>query len=471
MSIVMKKYSPLIALLLVLNNLGFAQQTGTIAGIWLGALKLPASELRLAFTLVVSDEGGFSATMRSIDQGNQEIPMDEAVLRGDTLTVRHSSLGITVQGPIDPTSNVWSTTFQQGSALLPLSMHRVDKLPDLSRPQEPVPPIPYRIEEVTVGNPAAGITLAGTLTLPEGKGPFPAVVLLTGSGPQNRDEELFGHKPFLVLADHLTRSGIAVLRFDDRGVGGSTGSFSEANTADFAGDALAGVNFLESRTEIDKKRTGLIGHSEGGMVAPLAAAGSGKVDFIILLAAPGIPFGEIVLSQKIRQWQKLGMNQEFIDLNTAWHRQVFGLIASQKSDPQVNHEMEAMYEKLTPEEREAMHKNRTGLETEMDLFSQPWWRFAARYDAASTLEKVSCPVLALNGDKDTQVSARENLAAIEAALSERPGRTYTVKELAGLNHLFQTAETGDELEYTRIEETFSPVAMELIARWILGLPR
>ncbi len=463
----MKKHHLFAAILLALSVLLSGQQAGTIDGFWLGTLKVQSSELRLAVIISGSAGGHPVGILNSIDQGGAEVPLDEVLLSGDTLMVAAHNLGMNIRGVIDPANGTWVTVFKQGPATFPLTLNKVEQLPGMSRPQEPVPPFPYKTEEVTYRNAEAGITLAGTLTIPEGQGPFPAVILLTGSGPQDRNEELYGHKPFLVLADYLTRQGIAVLRSDDRGVGGSSGNFASATTGDFAQDALAGVDFLKGRDDYKFGRIGLAGHSEGGMVAPLAASGSGSVDFIVLMAAPGIPFRDIVLSQMKRSYEKIGMSSGEAELNIAWYRQVFALVSIGRSDQQVRDEMDRLFENLLEEDRTRMNKSKESMEAEAASFTSPWWRFAMQYDPVSTLAKVGCPVLAINGEKDTQVLAEENLAAIEKALREGGNGNCQVMELEGLNHLFQTAETGDELEYGRIEETFSPGAMEVIARWIL----
>ncbi|MEN8228481.1 MAG: prolyl oligopeptidase family serine peptidase [Bacteroidota bacterium] len=457
-------------LLLTLLSAGIlAQDPESIDGIWLGTLKIQSLELRLAFTLSGSADGELKALMKSIDQGGVEVPMEEVLLKNDTLLVRHSGAGIEVEGRINPVQLVWETEFRQGPVKAPITFLKVEQLPGMVRTQDPVPPFPYRVEEVSFRNQEADINLAGTLTIPEGDGPFPAVILLTGSGPQNRDEELFGHKPFLVLADYLSRNGIAVLRADDRGVGGSTGSFAGSTTGDFATDALAGVNYLKTREEIYTERIGLAGHSEGGMMASIAASSSADVGFIILMAAPGVPFEEIILYQKKRKWKQAGISEGDMALLMRWHNEVWSLVSGPLSNEKVQDKIRILYSELTEDEKTRLQKSEELLEAEIKVVTDPWWRYAARYKAAKTLGKVSCPVLAINGSKDTQVTANENLAAIKEALQSGGNNNYQVKDLEGLNHLFQTAGTGDESEYMKIEETVSPVAMEIISSWINDL--
>lgn len=444
-----------------------AQPEEGIEGIWLGTLKVGEIEMRIALTFSKSDEGIYGATMNSIDQSSGEIPIEKVVLNNDSLFVKHTGMGLEIEGIVDLTKNTFDSEFRQGPGKFPILFQKVDKLPISDRPQEPKKPYPYKEEQVEYEHKAAGIKIAGTLTYPDSGGPFPGVILLSGSGPQNRDEEIFGHKPFLVLADYLTRQGIAVLRSDERGVGGTTGRFKGATTEDFAEDALAGVTYLKSRSEINPEWIGLAGHSEGGMMAPIAASKSNDIAFIILMAGPGIAFSDLILFQKELRWKKMGMSEDDIELNRSWHNQVSKITAMDIDNDQVREKIMQLYEDLNEEERIRLHKTPESIEGEVEHLTDPWWRYATKYNAHATLVKVQCPVLAINGSKDMQVVAPTNLAGIEEALKAGGNDNFLVKYLEGLNHLFQTAETGDESEYGKIEETFSPVAMKLIAGWIL----
>jgi hypothetical protein len=306
-----------------------------------------------------------------------------------------------------------------------------------------------------------GVTLAGTLTIPSGTGPFPAVVLLTGSGPQNRNEELFSHRPFLVLADYLTRHGIAVLRADDRGVGGSTGVFSKSTTGDFADDALAGIEFLKGRKEINQKRIGLVGHSEGGMMAPIAATQSPDVAFIVMLAGPGQRFADIIISQIL-----LDAKAQDAALKRSWYERLYALLVEETDNAVAEEKIRALHATLTADEKEKLDWPDGKLNGKIAEELSPWWRYAMQYNPRTTLMKVRCPVLALSGERDMQVPAKENLSAIEDALKAGRNIHFTVRELPGLNHAFQTAPPGMELEYAKIEETMSPVVLKTVLDWI-----
>jgi pimeloyl-ACP methyl ester carboxylesterase len=329
---------------------------------------------------------------------------------------------------------------------------------ELKRPQNPVKPYPYHDEDVSYENKAQNVTLAATLTIPLGKGPFPGVVLITGSGPQDRDESLLGHKPFLVLSDYLTRHGIAVLRADDRGVGKSTGVFAKGTTADFATDAEAGVAYLKTRAEIDPHKIGLVGHSEGGLIAPMVAARNKDVAFIVMMAGTGVPGDQILPAQGEAIEVASGKSPEQASRNAANERAMLTLVETEKDDAVLQKELK---EKMAGEVPEAQ----IGLQ--ISQITSVWFRYFLTYDPATALRKVTCPVLAINGSLDKQVLPSQNLPAIRKALAESGNQHVEVDELPGLNHLFQTAKTGAPAEYSQIEETMSPVALDKMATWIL----
>jgi pimeloyl-ACP methyl ester carboxylesterase len=343
------------------------------------------------------------------------------------------------------------------------------------RPQEPRPPYPYYEEEVFFLNERHRVRLAGTLTLPQSKWPFPAVVLITGSGPQDRNGDVFGHKPFLVLADHLTRLGIAVLRVDDRGVGKSTGSFSEATSQDFAADALAGIEYLKTRKEINHGKIGLLGHCEGGLIAPMAAAQSRDVAFVVMMAGPGLRGDQIVLGAGGFDCKGGWMSDQLVaDIRAAQER-IFAIIKREndpetdiKKEAEVFRDLAARIKTEAPESKKKMAETvSAAIENQTQLFLSRWFRFYLTYDPRTALMKVECPVLAINGERDTQVPARENLEAIRQALESGRNKDYTLLMLPNLNHLFQTAETGAISEYEQIEETISDLALDTVSNWIL----
>ncbi|MCC7095327.1 MAG: alpha/beta fold hydrolase, partial [Ignavibacteriaceae bacterium] len=329
------------------------------------------------------------------------------------------------------------------------------------RPQEPIKPYPYYSEDVTFKNNKANVTLAGTLTLPQKEGIYPVVILITGSGPQNRDEEILGHKPFLVISDYLTRNGIAVLRYDDRGVEKPTGDFKTATTVDFATDVESAISYLKTRKEINVKKIGLIGHSEGGIIAPMVASKSKDVDFIVLLAGQGLSGDKLMLLQKEKIEQAMNINEQEISKGQKIFSGAYRIILESHTDnTDLKNKLNTYFtqsfdNKLSEEQVNAITNSIT----------TPWMIYFLKYNPVPALEKVKCPVLAIDGEKDLQVPP-ENLIAIKTALENGGNKNVTTKLFPNLNHLFQDCKTGLPSEYSEIEETFSPAALAEITKWI-----
>jgi fermentation-respiration switch protein FrsA (DUF1100 family) len=430
-----------------------------IDGAWLGALDMKLIRLRVIFHLT-NTEDGLTATLDSPDQGAKGLPATSITRDGSSLTIQMKQIAGEFTGKIKPELDSIEGTWTQAGNSTALSLARVKDAAALERkrPQTPIRPYPYNEEDVSYDNKSGSIRLAATFTAPRGKGPFPAVVLITGSGPQDRDESLLGHKPFLVLADYLTRHGIAVLRADDRGTGKSGGDFSTATTLDFASDAEAGVAWLQTRPEVDAHRIGLIGHSEGGVVAPIAAARNPDIAFIVLMAGPGVPLAQILVSQQRLILQASGMSKDEVDRKAEQQRAMLKLVREEKDNATLEKKMKEQFAGVVPDDQ-------MGVQAKM--IGSPWFRWLLDYDPATTLRKVKCPVLAINGEKDLQVPPGQNLPPIRAALRQGGNRDFEVDELPGLNHLFQTAKTGALSEYAEIEETISPMALEKISAWIL----
>jgi pimeloyl-ACP methyl ester carboxylesterase len=428
-----------------------------VAGDWQGTLKGRGVELRVVVH-IARDATGLTGALDSPDQGSKGIPLTAVALTGTTLTFSVPAVNGSYTGTLTPPGAI-NGSWSQGGQALPLMLTRVTNAAALEprRPQTPAPPYPYREEEVSYPS-APGVRLSATLTLPAGDGPFPAVVLITGSGPQDRDETLLGHKPFKVLADHLTRKGIAVLRADDRGTGTSTGTYATATSMDFAGDAEAGLTYLASRTDINRQKLGLVGHSEGGLVAPIVAARNARVAFIVMMAGSGVPGDEILVAQQALIATASGASAELVQRSTAAMRDVFAAIRTEKDDAALVATLRKRLVGIVPEPQ---------IEAQARALTSPWYRYFLTYDPRPTLQSVRCPVLAINGEKDLQVSAKANLAGIRAALEAGGNTRSQVEELPGLNHLFQHATTGSPAEYARIEETMAPEVLEKVSGWIL----
>ena len=438
-----------------------------LAGLWLASFSSTATTLRVALAITEPSPGRYAATMTAVDQDNVPRNALEVTFAGGEIHIQVTP-AVTFTGRMSADGDALSGKWVERTRERLVTFFRVDRLPERNRPQEPKPPYPYGSENVGFENAADRVHLAGTLTLPPGNGPHPAVLLISGSGPQDRDETLFGHKPFLVIADYLTRRGVAVLRVDDRGVGESTGSRTAATSENFAGDALAAVGFLASRREIDRSRIGLIGHSEGGLIAPMVATRSRDVAFIVLLAAPGFPGAEIAAMQSHALLKAAGASEEQLAKQAVLQRKLTEALAGEGDAAVLRARVDRVLVEELGEADPRLPAARKNLEPQIALAVQPWTRFYMSYDPRPALRQVRCPVLALTGSKDIQVLAGPNLDAIRTALKEGGNSDATVQELPGLNHLFQTAATGLPAEYVKIEETFAPAALDALGEWILG---
>ncbi len=452
-------------LIILLGPLSLSAQT--ISGDWNGLLEAPGIKLRLVFH-VEEKAGALSATMDSPDQGAFGIPVTSVTFTSPLLRIQIAALLLEFSGTLNDKGEEIAGTFKQGGASFPLKLQRraIEAPAAPKRPQEPKLPLPYYTEEVSFENPEAGLVLAGTLALPRKEGKFPVAILVSGSGPQNRDEELMGHKPFLVLSDFLVREGFGVLRYDDRGVGKSTGNFEAATSSDFASDARAAITFLQTRKEVLPNRIGVIGHSEGGMIAPMVAEKAGKdLSFIVSLAGTGVPGEVLLLRQQELIGKSVGMSTEELDKTRSFNQKAYQAIKANISRDSADKVLFADFIALLPPELPKNQQDVAFSRTMATLFS-PWFRFFVQFNPGTVWEKVKCPVLALNGEKDLQVDPVQNLPAIEAALKKAKNKDVTVRIFPGLNHLFQHAESGAVEEYEKIEETFAPEVLQAIAAWL-----
>lgn len=429
-------------------------QAPSIAGDWYGTLEVGPQKLPLVFRMQADGNA-------AVDSPAQKVAGLKATstLAGDKLTVTLTAPPASFEGVVAADGKSISGQWLQGGIRFPLKLERTPQvIVAPPRPQTPKAPFPYRAEEVSYKNPASGLTLAGTLTLPQGQGPFPVALLITGSGPQDRDETIFDHKPFLVLADALTRRGVAVLRVDDRGVGGSQGGdMATATTLDFATDVAAGVAYLRGRKDIDPDRVGLIGHSEGGVIAPMVAAKDPRIAFVVMMAGTGVP-GDQLLPRQYHDIYRASGASEAVAADQA--KKVEAANALVRAEPD---KAKAKADLIKIFSQGADGGAAAGV---AQLINSTWYRAFLDIDPAKALAEVRAPVLALNGAKDTQVSAEANLPLIKAALARNPDAT--VRTLPDLNHLFQTAKTGAPGEYAKIEETIAPSALAAIVDWTVA---
>jgi len=455
-----------IALWIVIFIFSFILNAQEYEGSWTGSIQ----GMPLIFEISQTD-GNYTAKMQSPTQSKIFLPMDTAVVEDGVITMTLAAYKISYTGKIQEEKIMG--TFTQGGGSGEMNLEKkayVEK--KVNRPQEPKAPFPYAVEEVVFENPnAANIKLAGTLTLPKNVKNPPVAIMISGSGPQDRNEELLNHKPFLVIADHLTKNGIAVLRYDDRGVAQSEGTQKDATSADFATDVEAAMAYLKTRTDVNTKQIGLIGHSEGGLIAPIVIANNpDEVAFFVSLAGTGVRGKEVLLPQMRKSIEFQGGPKEDVDFEMAMMQKIFDKIVASPSA--TNEEVQAGI--VTIVQKTAMNAPESLKSTYTDTyvadlskqFGGAWFRYFLSYDPSANLEKVTIPVLALNGSLDYQVIPEVNFPGMKSAFAKANNNDVTLTILPGLNHLFQNATTGSGAEYAIIEETFDPATLDLIAGWI-----
>jgi uncharacterized protein len=444
---------------------------GTVAGSWFGELDIQGTKLTLTADISLDDEGKLSGLLHSPMQGAKDIPVTEIRQENDSVFITVASLMVQIRGLLLEGDTVLDCLFTQGPFTLPLILKRTDEPFSLNRPQEPQRPFPYVEQEVTIHNTLHEVALAGTLTLPDTAGRFPAVILVSGSGPQDRNEEIMGHKPFLVISDYLTRNGIAVLRYDDRGTAASSGNFATGTTEDFAEDAMAALRFLQSHPNINPEASGIIGHSEGGLIAQMIAARQDNpAAFIIMLAGPVVTGEEILLSQIKKMLETEGAPRKQIRRAVRDAEEAFDLIKKANNPQQAAAELEDFYAQRRAKTKIKHHNtygyNEEAIQAYIPAYTSPWFIGFLKSDPASYLKKINIPMLALFGEKDVQVLPNINTRALDQLIRENQKKHFTYKTFTGRNHLFQMAETGSVTEYAIIEETFGEEVLEEMVRYI-----
>jgi len=441
----------------------------SIAGMWQGTLEFNNNKIRVVFRVAITDTGKLAASLDSPDQGAKGIPASVVFVTKDSVRILVESIGGLYAGKRSADDSSITGKWTQGGGSLPLTMVRTTAEIKYVRPQEPKPPFPYKSEEISFGSELTGMKYSGTLTYPDSGGPFPAAILITGSGAHDRDEYIFGHKPFLVIADCLTKRGIAVLRVDDRGVGGSTGDKMAVSTVEHAQDVIAEMQYLKSRSEIDSSEIGLIGHSEGGIIAPMVAAKSKSVAFVVLLAGTGMRGEKIIVDQTRLMLKSEGVPDSQIVKITSEQENEFRIMGISSDSVMVVDSLKSyLRANITQWAGNGANKDpEKAIDGKIKWLLSPWYHYFLFHDPQNDLERVKCPLLAMDGTLDLQVPGKENLDEIEKALKKGGSGDFTIKLLPGLNHLFQNAKTGDESEYAQIEETFSTEALSIMGNWIV----
>lgn len=456
-----------------------AQPVPNLAGFWRGTLLVGTQKMGLVLQMTPRLDGTLRGQLYSLDQGKVTLPVDQTTFSDGVLKLQIKAIGGTYEGKLSPDGTKFTGHWTQGETY-PLEMQHVATVPELTKPQDPVPPYPYAVEPVSYDNAVAKVKLAGTLTLPPGPGPFPTVVLIPDGAPtqpHNRDDEDSGHRPGLVLADYLTRQGFAVLRSDSRGAGDSTGDNSKTTLEDHAADVVAGLAYLKTRKELDSHKIGVLGHGQGGLVAALAAARAKDVACVVLMAAPGVSGQELMALQTLSMSKAMGLENGTASQSLDAQAEIFDILDNEKDPAEADKQIRAILTRLI---NKAMPKpNKPGkdldqyntlvvgiVESQMKTLTAPATRFLFHYDPQDTLRQLSCPVLALNGELDSIIPATSNLKHIEQALQEGHNKDYKVQALPKLNHLFQTATTGSPLEQSTLQETVAPQVLKLVGDWI-----
>lgn len=459
-----------IFLFFIVSSISLLAQSQDFLGSWEGKLAVGTMNLRLIFHIQENDSV-LSASFDSPDQGARAIQFTRAAVNGNKVTLIFAPNNSQFEGMLNEQKTTIAGTWAQGGQSIPLSVTKTDKVQGISRPQTPKPPFSYESIEVIFPGGDKDTELSGTLTLPKGKGPFPALLLLTGSGPQNRNEEILEHVPFAVIADYFTKKGWAVLRYDDRGVGKSKGNFAAATTKDFTKDAIKALEFLRKDSRIKPQKIGLCGHSEGGIIAQqIAADGKSNPNFIIMLAGPAITGADILALQNKALLQAAGTDTALASwyaryLRTEVYPTVMNNLPKEQVQNRLAEALDRMFTTFSEEDLKSLGINPTVIKAMMSQITMPWLREFLQYDPQKTLQKISCPVLALFGEKDLQVLAEINRKMLQKYCPKAQSEI-----LPKLNHLFQTAETGMPMEYGSIEETIAPTALAAIEKWLGDLP-
>jgi pimeloyl-ACP methyl ester carboxylesterase len=439
-----------------------AKAVSKAEGTWQGAIEFGNMRMRLQLHISHDDKRELLASVDSLDQGIQGIPASRVSESAGEMKFELSAFDAEYSGSLDSAKNKISGHWSQNGNNEKLNFHRSDRPLELRRPQNPVKPYPYREEEISFasGNPPE--TLAGTLTLPQGAGPFPVAVLLGGASPTDRDETVAGHKPFLLLADFLTKSGIAVLRYDKRGIAQSKGDFPEATIETFSQDAQSALTYLKSRKELDPKRFGMIGHGEGGMIASLVATRTNDVAWLVLLATPATIGEKTLLRQSELIARAGGLPEDQIARSLEFDRKAYAAVREEKDSATLQKRLDTLVqqsglsEAVTP----------AALQAQIRFMVSPWFRQFLDYDPQPALDKLRCPVLALSGDRDLQVDSQENVPLLRKASDVSENKDFTVVEIEGVNHLFQTAQSGSPALYGAIEETIAPQVLTALGNWV-----
>ncbi|PUZ24261.1 hypothetical protein GA0116948_107150 [Chitinophaga costaii] len=447
-----------------------------ITGNWYSVLNVNGHKLRINLILQKKSDTSYSGQLLSPDQMKTGLPLTRAALHGDTLFLEVATANARFEGVWDYRASAYIGSYKQNGLSLPTGFSRTEtSVQDIqpNRPQNPKPPFNYVVQEVLIPNDSARLTLAGTFTRPSRNKRYPVVVMITGSGPQDRDETVFGHKPFWIIADQLTRDGVAVLRYDDRGVGASTGAYGTAGIADFASDAKAAIAYLRTRPDVDVNHIGLLGHSEGGNILQVVAADNPQVAFAISLSGPGVKGEDMMLKQNELVYRSIGAPDTVVNNRLSNMKALFDIVTTQTEKDIIKQQLTAeatkQYAALSPEDKAKMPEAQYVVSIVTSLMS-PEMSSILRFDPAAYLPRIHCPFLAIGGSRDVQVDADQNLKGMEAELRKGGNKKLTIRKFDGLNHLLQECQECTVGEYKTLEQSISPTVVDFISNWVTLLP-
>lgn len=462
----MKIFRLLTLLLLVITST-FSYGQNKFDGLWTGTIAAGGLEMKLDFEILESDR---KVLMSVPIQNLEDVASSTLTIKGDTISILYTSFRARYDAIYNNETEEFEGEWSQGRSTA-LNLKRTDTKTVFKRPQTPEGPYPYNTQEVAIENTNAGITLAGTLTTPKGNGPYPLAILVSGSGRQNRDSDILGHKPFLVIADYLTRAGIAVLRYDDRGVGKSTGNHASATTANFADDANSVFQYAKTLDKIDKNKIGIIGHSEGGMIAPLVASQHPDLGYVVSLGGPGVPISDLMTLQNAMILEKNGMTPKGLEITKQNLPLIYSIVNQDKEPKELFDTLisavHGYYDLLDAQDQQLLAPTKASYYMSLaQSFFSPWFRHFLASDPSESWQKTKCPVLALNGSEDIQVEAKQNTNAIMMNLAISGNNNAKIKIVDGLNHLFQPCSKCDLAEYATIETTFDESVLSMIKDFI-----
>lgn len=431
----------------------------SLLGDWHAKLEVPGSELILKFTFEETPNG-WKGYMSVPQQFAQNIPLSDVVFSANKLTFSLPAARISYAGAWDDQKKEWNGTFTQGMQF-PLILQRkeIEIKPQL-RPQEPKEPFTYISENINYKQEKENFAIGGTITFPKHTKPVAAIILISGSGQQDRNSEIFNHKPFWVIADYLSRNGYAVLRYDDRGVGETGGKIETATSENFADDVRAGIVYLKSRKEINPKKIYLAGHSEGGILALLAAQNNPDVAGIISMAGLGIPGHELLMKQSYLIAQASGLSGALLEKSQNTNKAIYDLILKNTSDSELRIQVTKLFKES------GLITDDNLIEEQFNMINSPWFKYFVKFDPAPYLAQIKIPILILNGEKDLQVPYASNIEGFNKAFAASGHKKYEIKTYPQLNHLFQTAQTGLVDEYGKIEETFNEQVLADMKTWL-----